>query len=118
MQVPCTSITRVCTRLYSLLFVMHNTGLSVSVNSRKCSSIIIVRFILVDIGDAGRHSDGGVLSNSEFGQALENGTLHFPAPSPLSGLIQPDLPYVIVGDAAFPLRTNMLRPYPGKHLPG
>ena len=24
------------------------------------------RFILVDIGDSGRHSDGGVLSNSEF----------------------------------------------------
>ena len=31
-------------------------------------------FILVDIGDSGRHSDGGVLTNSEFGQALENGT--------------------------------------------
>ena len=25
----------------------------------------------MDIGDAGRHSDGGVLTNSTFGQALE-----------------------------------------------
>ena len=31
-------------------------------------------FILVDIGDAGRHSDGGVFSNSAFGQAMEAGT--------------------------------------------
>ena len=29
-------------------------------------------FILVDIGNAGRQSDGGVLSNSTFGQALDD----------------------------------------------
>ena len=28
------------------------------------------RFLIVDIGDSGRHSDGGVLSNSAFGKAL------------------------------------------------
>lgn len=28
------------------------------------------RFSLVDLDDAGQHSDGGVLSNLEFGQAL------------------------------------------------
>ena len=33
------------------------------------------RFTVVDIGEAGRHSDGGVLANLKFGQALENGTL-------------------------------------------
>lgn len=33
------------------------------------------------------------------------------------GTSQP-LPYVIVGDEAFPLRENMMRPYPGRNLPG
>ena len=72
----------------------------------------------MDIGNAGRHSDGGVLSNSEFGQALQDGSLSLPSPCPLSGTTEPRLPYVIVGDEAFPLRTYMLRPYPGKNLPG
>ena len=43
------------------------------------------RFILVDIGEVGRHSDGGVLSNSAFGYALEEGMQSLPAPSPLPG---------------------------------
>ena len=65
------------------------------------------RFTVVDFGEAGRHSDGGVLANSEFGQALENGTLSIPDPRPLTGTTQPALPYVIVGDAAFPLKENI-----------
>ena len=73
--------------------------------------------IVVDVRNAGRHSDGGVLSNSKFGQALENGLLALPGPSPLPGTTEP-LPFVIVGDEVFPLRTHMLRPYPGKNLPG
>ena len=43
------------------------------------------RFILVDIGEAGQHSDGGALSNSVFGQALEGNTLSLPSPTPLPG---------------------------------
>ena len=34
-------------------------------------------------GDAGRHSDGGVLSNSEFGQALDEELLSIPDDQPL-----------------------------------
>ena len=73
------------------------------------------RFVLVDIGDCGRHSDGGVLSNSKFGQALENGNLCTPKGQFLTGT-NLYLLYVIVGDEAFPLRTNMMRPYPGRNL--
>ena len=31
-------------------------------------------FTLLDIGDIGRQSDGGVLANSAFGQSLESGS--------------------------------------------
>ena len=76
------------------------------------------RFILVDLGDSGCHSDRGVLSNSDFGQALVNDSLFIPDPCPLTGTKQPKLPYVIVADEASPLRMNMVRLYPGKKLPG
>jgi hypothetical protein len=65
----------------------------------------------------GTQEDGGVLSNSAFGKALLQSKLPFPADSALPGTTQPALPYVIVGDEAFPLRTNMLRPFPRKNLP-
>ena len=74
------------------------------------------RFTLVDIGDAGRHSDGGVFSNSAFGHAIESESLALPPPRSLPGTTTV-VPYVFVGDEAFPLRTNLMRPYPGKYLP-
>ena len=67
------------------------------------------RFFSVDIGDAGRQSNGGVFANSDFGQAIENQTLHIPRSRPLPGTSAPDLPYVFVGDEGFPLQ--------GKHAP-
>ena len=73
-------------------------------------------FTLIDIGDAGRHSDGGVLNNSAFGQAMKAGELSLPGAELLSGITSP-IPYYFVGDAAFSLKTYMLRPYPGRYLP-
>ena len=70
----------------------------------------------MDIGDAGRQSDGGVFSKSNFGKAFDSGTLGIPKPRILPNTTENPLPYVFVGDEAFPLKTNMLRPYPGKNL--
>ena len=36
-------------------------------------------FTLMDIGDAGRHSNGGVFSNSELGKVMEADELHYSA---------------------------------------
>ena len=73
---------------------------------------------MVDVGGAGRQSDGGVLSNSLFGRALENGSLRLPDNRSLPGRVPcSSLPYVFVGDEAFPLKQNVMRPYPGRNLP-
>lgn len=74
------------------------------------------RFTLVDIGQAGRFSDGGVFSNSQFGDALEYNELNIPDPRCLPGSTK--FPYVLVGDEAFPLKTYLLRPFPWQNLPG
>ena len=73
------------------------------------------RFTLVDVGSAGRENDSGVLSNSTFGQALESSILCLPSARALRGSTI-EAPFVFVGDAAFPLRTDMMRPYPGQNL--
>ncbi|KAJ8369350.1 hypothetical protein SKAU_G00093780 [Synaphobranchus kaupii] len=74
------------------------------------------RFSMVDIGCPGRHSDGGVLSSSVFGRKLQSGDLGFPGATnlPRSAIT---VPHVLVGDEAFPLRQNLMRPFPGRFLP-
>ena len=70
------------------------------------------RFLMVDIGAYGRESDGGVLAKSDFGKKLNEGLLRLPAAEAI-GNYPYNLPYVFVGDEAFPLKENMMRPYPG-----
>ena len=71
---------------------------------------------MVDIGASGRNSDGGVFSNSELGYAITNNTLDFPPPEGI-GQSNVILPYVFVADEAFPLRPNMMKPFP-REIPG
>ncbi|KAG1926955.1 hypothetical protein F2P79_024572 [Pimephales promelas] len=70
---------------------------------------------VVDVRSYGRTSDGGVLANSTFGQALRDGTLGLPqdALPPGTERLGPQ-PHVFVADEAFPLRRDLMRPFPGK----
>ena len=71
------------------------------------------RFIYVDIGDYGSNSDSGIFKNSLFGQALVNGELNLPAPKALPNYPEGGvLPYCFVGDEAFPLRLDLMKPFP------
>ncbi|XP_025997085.1 protein ALP1-like isoform X2 [Solenopsis invicta] len=74
-----------------------------------------LRFVYVSIGSAGRESDGGIFQNLDFGRCIETGTLPLPPPKTLPGT-NICLPVVFVGDAAFPLLKNLLRPYSGTNL--
>lgn len=70
------------------------------------------RFLYIDVGANGRMSDAGVFSNSKLSGALENNDLKFPPASALPGTTT-GAPFVVVADDAFPLKTYMLKPYPG-----
>lgn len=74
-----------------------------------------LRFTLVDIGAAGRQSDGGVLKHSAMGQMLQANQLNVPVPAKV-GNNGPILPFVVVADEAFPLTTYMMRPFPRRTI--
>lgn len=64
---------------------------------------------MVDVGAEGRCSDAGVFANSELKARLEGNTLSVPPPSKVG---QYELPFVLIGDEAYPLLPYLMRPYP------
>ena len=73
-------------------------------------------FTMVDIGDSGRQSDGGVFAASKLGFAMDNDQVGLPKPRILPGT-NTLFPYVFVGDEAFPLKTYLIKPY-ARHAAG
>lgn len=69
------------------------------------------RFLYVDVGVNGRVSDGGVFASSSLCKALESSTLSILEDKSLPGRIQLTL-FVILADAAFPLKPYLMKPYP------
>ncbi|XP_036342327.1 protein ALP1-like [Rhagoletis pomonella] len=99
-----------------------NSG-SLYYNYKKTYSIVLLAacdanyvFTYVDVGALGSQSDGGVLAQSAFGKKLLNGTLEVPRQVNLPGT-SCSFPYYFVGDSAFPLKANLMRPFPGSNLP-
>lgn len=70
-------------------------------------------FLIVDIGAAGRCSDGGVFSMSEMGKGFMNNTFNYPSEKEIDNKNGP-IPFYAVADEAFPLLKNLMRPYPGR----
>lgn len=74
------------------------------------------QFLYVDIGSYGKNSDSSIFQSSDFNRGLVNNTLNIPRGKQLPGTGGPSMPYVFVGDEAFGLSQNILRPYAGKFL--
>ena len=92
-------------------------------NYKKCFSIVLFavcntnnEFTLVDIGEAGRQSDGDVCSSSNLGQAIDQIIFKFSEPATIDNHSTiKKLTYVFVADEAFTLKPFMLRPYPRRN---
>lgn len=88
-------------------------------NYKKFHSIVIMavvnanlEFSYVDVGMNGRISDGGIFGQCAFGQNFNAGRLHLPGPATLPGSAT-EAPFVFIADDAFPLKTNLLKPFSG-----
>lgn len=69
-------------------------------------------FIMVDVGCNGRISDGGVIEGTEFYNLLKNHKLNLPGiDETLEGL-----GFVFLGDSAFSIRPDLLKPFPNKNM--
>ena len=75
-------------------------------------------FIFVDVGAAGRESDGGIWKHTGLHHCLQDpaNPLQIPEPTSIPGLGDEEMPYFLVGDDAFRLSPFLLKPYPGTSL--
>lgn len=71
------------------------------------------RFIYVDVGQYGKENDASIFSTSPVYEAFDKNTVNYPAPDAVGDDI---LPYVLVGDEIFALKTWLMKPYGGKDL--
>lgn len=72
-------------------------------------------FIVCDFGVNGRVSDGGVIEQTLFYDKLRKGTLSLPTSQPPQKSEVP-LPFVFIGDEAFALRKDFLKPFNQREL--
>lgn len=76
------------------------------------------RFIAVDFGASGRRGDGNVFHFCPFGERLRKSRLNIPPPCPADGFNpDQDVPFSIVGDAAFSGNRGIIAPIKGRFRP-
>ena len=66
--------------------------------------------VWADVGVNGSVSDDAVLKRSSLGHKLENNELDLPPPKPLQSRSQ-NVPYVFIGDDAFALQPDFVKPH-------
>lgn len=91
-------------------------------NYKKTFSIVLLavvnanyEFICVEVGANGRASDAGVFAQSEYKRRYDEQSLRIPKPRQIKNASY-ELPYVLVGDDAFPLSSNLMKPYSRQKL--
>jgi hypothetical protein len=100
-----------------LIFAPQNSG-TMYYNYKKTFSVVLLAlvdssycFTVIDIGSYGSNSDGGIFKTSTLGKRLMNKTLDVPDDKGHPVVEQnSSVPYVMVGDEAFPSLENLLIP--------
>lgn len=72
-------------------------------------------FLYIDVGAYGKSSDSAVFKDTSFYTNLIKNSLNIPNAKPLTDNGD-NIPYVILGDEAFALHENLMRPYGGHNL--
>lgn len=70
----------------------------------------------MDIGDYGKNSDSSIFKYCTFYRKLFKKELNIPENTLLPESNGSKFPFIIVGDEAFDLSQNVIRPYAGRHL--
>lgn len=91
-------------------------------NYRKFFSLVLQavadadkKFIVIEVGGRGKQSDGGTFHYSRLNRQLENKTFNMPPPQVLPSTDK-QLPMVLIGDEAYPLKEYLMRPYPQRNI--
>lgn len=99
----------------------HGSG-SLFWNYKHFHSIILMacananyEFIWCEVGTNGKVSDGGAIRNTDFYNSLIGDKLDIPEAEHVNGNLFA-LPYVFVGDEAFSLRPDFMKPFSVKTL--
>ncbi|XP_067632103.1 uncharacterized protein [Eurosta solidaginis] len=96
---------------FSQMWIMPNCFFSI-VLLAACDAKY--KFTAVSVGAYGSQSDGGIFHATKFGEDLLENRLPLPPDTPLPLSSQP-FPHFFVGDCAFPLKNNLMKPYPGRN---
>ncbi|KRF98690.1 LOW QUALITY PROTEIN: uncharacterized protein Dwil_GK27242 [Drosophila willistoni] len=91
-------------------------------NYKKTFSIVLMaivnlnyKFMCVEVGPNGRSSDSGVFAQSEYKTRYDEESLHLPNAKTIP-MTEYELSYVMVGDDAFLLSTNLMKPFSRRNL--
>ena len=70
------------------------------------------RFVMVDVGAYGSSNDSSILNHTTFFKCLRNKNFDVPPSKQLANdTVETCVPHILLGDEAFPLRCDLMRPF-------